>query len=129
MTMKRRVLSPILTGVMLLAAACGDAGPRSGPGILTATVRSPNGAEGAAVVEIFGLGIGDVEALEGRAFSQRRGDTVRVVVVRDDGAGDLRFTLAVADTTQLFTGTVLEVAGPDDALRGAVSAYTVEVRR
>ena len=129
MSMRRRVVAPILVGGLLLAAACGDAGPQSGPGTLTATVLSPNGAEGAAVVDVFGPGIGEVGALEGRAFSQRRGDTVRVVVVRDQDAGDLSFTLSVADTTQLFTGVVLEVAGPDDALRGAVAGYTVEVRR
>jgi hypothetical protein len=114
---------------MLLAAACGDGGPESGPGTLTATVLSPNGAEGAAVVEVFGPGIGAVGALEGRVFSERRGDTVRVVMVRDGDAGDLRFTLSVADTTEFFGGTVLEVAGPDDALRAGVSSYTLEVRR
>ena len=112
-----------------LAAGCGDAGPRSGPGTLTATVVSPNGDEGAAVVEVFGPGITGVASLDGRAFSERRGDTLRVVVVREHVAGVLRFALSVADTTQLFGGTVLEVAGPDDALRRSVSAYTLTVGR
>jgi len=129
MDMRRRVALTLLLGAALLAAACGDTGPESGPGTLTATVLSPNGAEGAAVVDVFGPGIGAVAALEGRVFSQRRGDTVRVVLVRDGEAGDLRFTLAVADTTRVFTGVVLEVACPDDALRTAVSTYALEVRR
>jgi len=81
------------------------------------------------VVEVLGPGMGEVGALEGRVFSERRGDTLRVVVVRDEGAGDLRFTLEVADTTQVFTGTVLEVAGPDDEVRTALSAYVLELRR
>jgi len=129
MNMRRRVAATLSFGAALLAVACGDAGPESGPGTLTATVLSPNGAEGAAVVDVFGPGIEAVGALEGRVFSQRRGDTVRVVLVRDGEAGDLRFTLSVADTTRVFTGVVLEVAGPDDALRAAVSTYTVDVRR
>lgn len=129
MVMKRFCLATLLAGAVLLSAACGDTGPESGPGTLTATVVSPNGAEGAAMVEFFGPGIVDVAPLDGRMFSERRGDTVRVVLVRDGDAGDLRFTLTVADTTQLFTGTVLEVAGPDDALRPGVSTYSLEIRR
>lgn len=127
--MTTRVRGLVLFAAAVLAAGCGDAGPESGPGTLTATVVSPNGAEGAAVVEVFGPGITGVESLDGRAFSERRGDTVRVVVVREDGAGTLRFILSVADTTQHFGGTVLEVAGPDDTLRGSVSTYTLTVGR
>jgi len=129
MVMRRLAAGLMASGVVLLATACGDAGPKSGPGTLTASVLSPNGAEGSAVVELFGPGMGEVGALEGRVFSEQRGDTIRVVLIRDDDGGDLRFTVAVADTTQPFTGTVLEVAGPDDALRAAVSAYSLEVRR
>ena len=127
--MSARTVRVLLLGVAIGVAACGDAGPQSGPGTLTATVVSPNGDEGAAVVEVFGPGITGVASLEGRAFSERRGDTLRVVVVREDGAGTLRFALSVADTTQLFGGTVLEVAGPDDALRSSVATYTLEVVR
>lgn len=127
--MTKRVRGLVLLGMAVLAVSCGDAGPRSGPGTLTATLVSPHGDEGAAVVEVFGPGITGVASVDGRAFSERRGDTVRVVVVREEGAGVLRFTLSVADTTQLFGGTVLEVAGPDDVLRSAVSTYTLEIVR
>lgn len=129
MDMKRLSLRATLAVAAMVTAACSDTAPPPGPGTLTATVVSPNGAEGAAIVEVFGPGIGDVGALEGRAHSEHRGDTVRVVIVRDDAGGGLRFTLAVTDTTQHFTGRVLEVAGPDDQLRLGVSAYSVEVRR
>lgn len=128
MSMRRRTLLPLLSGaLLLLAAACGDAGPESGPGTLTARILSPNGAEGAAVVEVSGPGIGEIGAREGRLFSERRGDTVRVVLVREGEAGELSFTLSVADTTQPLAGTVLEVAGPDDALRSGLSSYTLEI--
>ena len=113
---------------VVLTAACGDAGPESGPGTLTATVHSPNGAEGSAVVTFFGEGIGDVTPLTGRVFDQRRGDTLRVVLVNDEG-GALSFAVAVADTTRPPSGLVLEVADADDRLRSATAGYSLEFRR
>lgn len=124
--MRSRTL--LLAGLSLLASAC-DLGPPAGPGTMTATVVSPNGAEGSALVLVYGPGIRSVGALDGRVFGEQQGDTVRVVVVRDDAGGTLRFSLEVADTTQSFTGVVLDVAGPDDVLRGGASAYAVEIHR
>jgi hypothetical protein len=120
----RRLSIPLL----LCTLACGDAGPRSGPGTLTATLTSPNGAEGAAVVEIFGEGIGGVAALDGRIFAERRGDTVRVVIVSEP-AGALRFSVEVSDTTRRPGGVVVEVADPTDQIRPTVSGYGLEFRR
>lgn len=114
----------------LTAGLCGcDGGPDSAPGTLTATVVSPNGNEGAAVVSIWGPGIERVSAVEGEVFSlPGAGDTVRVVVVNPSG-GFLRFGVAVTDTTRVFGGAVHEVAGPDDALRTVLSGYVVEFLR
>jgi hypothetical protein len=120
-------LSATLVAV-LLGGACGDAGPESGPGMLTATVHSPNGAEGSAVVTFFGEGIGNVMPLTGRVFDQRRGDTLRVVLVNDEG-GELGFAVVVADTTRPPTGIVLEVADADDLLRSTTAGYSLEFRR
>jgi hypothetical protein len=119
-------LPAALAVVFLLA--CGDSGPQSGPGVLTVTVVSPSGAEGSAVVSIFGPGIGDLTALGGRLFESRRADTVRVVLVNDD-AGDLAFSVAVADTTQPPVGVVLQVADAEDRLRDVLAGYALEVRR
>lgn len=127
--MRTRAGGALWVGMAVLMAACGDAGPRSGPGTLTATILSPNGDEGAAVVLVFGPGITGVESLDGRAFSQQRGDTLTVVVVREGDAGTLRFALSVADTTRSFAGTIVEVSGPDDMLRMPLSGYRVEIRR
>ena len=110
-----------------VAVACGDQGPASGPEMLTVQVVSPNGAEGAALVRLIGPGLGDVTPDAGRAFSDLRGDTLNVVVVNEAG-GDLRFRVALADTTRPPQGVLLEVSGPDDAVR-ALAGYAVEVRR
>ncbi|MFQ5537127.1 MAG: hypothetical protein ACE5GJ_06710 [Gemmatimonadota bacterium] len=113
--------------VLTLAAACGDQGPVPAPGVLSARVASPNGAEGAALLTVFGDGVVSVEEAGGRLFSrQHGGDSLRVVLFADqDGA--LHFRLAVADTTLRPEIALLEVAGPDDALRASLAGYEVEL--
>lgn len=125
---RRRGLMAVALGVAAAcAAACGDAGPASAPGILTATVVSPNGAEGAALITLVGAGIGAIAPGDAvRVFSEARGDTVRVVVVNLAG-GALRFTVHVADTTKPPSGTLVEVSGPGDAIRG-LAGYGLELR-
>jgi hypothetical protein len=108
-------------------AACGTDDPAPTPGVLTATLVSPNGPEGAAHVRLFGEGIVEVRPLDARTFSNVRGDTVNVVVVRDQ-PGDLRFLVALADVERVPTAAILEVAGGDDELRANVQSYRVEIR-
>ncbi|MEQ9399636.1 MAG: hypothetical protein RJQ04_10780 [Longimicrobiales bacterium] len=126
--LRSRVVAAVAVAA-LAVGACGDEGPISGPGTLTAVVSSPNGSEGAAVVTLIGEGVGAVTALDGWLFEERIADGVRVMVVNDQ-AGPLRFQVALADTTQRPVGTVEEVAGPDDVLRSlATAGYTVEFIR
>lgn len=113
--------------LVLAAGACGDAGPASGPGVLTARVVSPNGAEGAALVTLVGPGIEGIAAAGGRVFSEVHGDTVVVVVVNEAG-GDLSFGVSLADTTRPPTAALVEVSGPDDRIR-ALTGYSLEIRR
>jgi hypothetical protein len=123
----RALLGVAALSALTVAVGCHDAGPTAGPGVVTAALVSPNGPEGAAVLSLFGAGIGDVTPVRGRVWSLRRGDSVRVVVVRDDG-GDLAFRVALADTTQKPGAVVLQVAGSDDRLRVGLSGYNVEFR-
>lgn len=129
--MKRRLrqlaVTILVSGIVGGVAACGDQGPLSGPGTLTATLVSPNGAEGSAVLSLFGEGIGAVTGVGGDAFSQRRGDSVRVVVLAEN-PGALHFLVAVQDTTRPITATVLQVADGADQLRTSLIGYTVEFR-
>jgi hypothetical protein len=127
--MIKRLSLPRVAGALgvALLLACGDAGPEAGPGVLTATVVSPHGAEGSAVLSLFGPGIGDLTPLGGRLFEWRRADTVRVVLV-NDAPGVLSFAVAVADTTLLPAGVVLQVADAEDRLREVLTGYALEVR-
>ena len=125
---RSRAANVVPVAVLLLGlGACGDEGPVSAPGTLTASVVSPNGAEGGALVILVGQGIGAIgPSDEGRVFSQAHGDTLRVVVVNVAG-GALRFTIQVTDTTRPPTGTLVEVSGSDDGIR-SLSGYKVEIR-
>lgn len=122
-------LGALLTAVLVLAACSTDEGPRSGPGTITATLSSPNGAEGAAVVTLLGDDIGAITGVGGTEVHSRAGDSnVRIVLISEAG-GELAFQVAVADTTQPPSTVVVEVAGPDDELRPTVDGYTVEFAR
>ena len=122
-----RTLRLFVAVLAVATAACGDSGPESAPGTLTATLVSPNGAEGSALFSLVGPGINGVRPVEGWAFAESTGDTTRVVVVGDQD-GVLRFQVELADTTRKPVTSVLQVAGPDDALRAALTAYEVEIR-
>jgi hypothetical protein len=116
-----------LPGVVLLAATACDDPPGPGAGVLTATLVSPNGAEGAAHVTLYGPGLGTVGALGARTFSHAFADTLNVVLVLDQ-PGELRFTVAVADTTRRPSAVVVEVAGGDNQLRADPHRYRLELR-
>jgi hypothetical protein len=116
----------LITVATLGTLTCDDP-PVPGSGVLTITLISPNGPEGAAHLTIFGGGLGEVNGLGSQTFSHTVGDNLNVVVVRDQ-PGELRFTVAVADTTIRPTVAIVEVAGGDDRLRTDLQGYRVEVR-
>jgi len=113
---------------VIALGACSDEGPVSGPGTMTATLLSPNGAEGAAYVLLLGEGIGDVTPLgDTELFSEASAAATQLVLINQTG-GELAFEVAVADTTQPPEAVIQEVAGPDDALR-TLTGYTLEIVR
>ena len=122
------ILRPFILGLMaLFVIGCGD-NPTPPhipvPGTLTVRLDSPAGPESAARFRLIGGGIRGILASEGRVFSALRGDTADVIVVLQV-PGDVRFRLTVADTAALPSMTVVEVAGPDNALRGT-GGYSLE---
>ena len=111
-----------------LLVACADQSP-PGPGILTATLKSPNGAEGAALVVLMGSGIGEATPLgNNELYTNSNLDELRIVLINQAG-GELEFQVEVAATTIKPTATVEAVAGPDNELRSALGGYQLEFRR
>jgi hypothetical protein len=108
---------------VVVASACDS---QAAPGSLAAMLVSPNGPEGAAYVTLFGPGI-TVSPLGARTFSHAVGDTVHVVLVRDQ-PGDLSFLINVPDTTQHPAVVIREVAGGDNRLRADASAYRLDIQ-
>lgn len=82
---------------------------------LRVLLESPNGDEGAAVIELVGPGLGEVTAPEGTVFTHVSGDTTRVVILLDD-PGPIELTVHVQGLA--FPGAaVLQVADDRDNVR------------
>ena len=99
--------------------------PSGGPAQFQVTVISPNGPEGAVLIEIDHTGLGPITVLGGSAFSQERGDVTRLVIVLTD-PGQVAFLMRVDDAAVLPTAKVLEVADGDNELRTSVNGYRVD---
>jgi len=113
----------------LALAACTDHTRPSGPGSLTATLTSPNGAEGAAVVLLVGEGVSGIRAIgDTEVHATSSGDETRIVLINQAG-GTLAFEIDVADQRRPLVGVVTEVAGPDDALRSSLGGYSLDIER
>ncbi len=111
-----------------LLVSCTDQSP-PGPGILTATLKSPNGAEGAALVVLMGPGIGEVTPVgSNQLYSNSSLDEVRIVLINQND-GTLAFRVEVADTTIKPAAIVEEVANPDNQIRSTLDGYQLEFRR
>jgi hypothetical protein len=124
--MRRSLLAALAVTAL---GACTDEGPRAGPGTMTATLMSPNGAEGAALVVLVGGDIGAIAAAgDTEVYSHSGSTTTQVVLINRDG-GDLSFQVLVADTTQPPSFFIQQVAGPDDRLRVALAEYGLEFVR
>ncbi len=126
MTPSRRCLAKhVLTTVLALAlAACSSDGTApKGPGEFRGVVVSPDGDLGAAVLELGG--VADLTPVAGRAFTQRNGDVLRVVIVLDE-PGQIEFRIRLADPAGQPAATLVEVADGDNQVPESISGYRVE---
>jgi len=119
--------------VMLLVttlASCND-NPTSGdvqqPGEMTATLISPNGAEGSALLEVSSGTVLGVAPVESYVHVYRvAANPVRIVVLRLQ-PGDIAFRLTTGDVNRPPELRIVDVGGPDDQLRPSLSGYSVQV--
>ena len=114
---------------LALLAACGSDGGGEPRQAITwsAQLVSPNGAEGAAVLELEGVVAATRAPAGTRVLHSVDGDVTRVVVVRDQ-PGQLSFELDLVERGAAPAASVIEVSGPDDALRATTTAYRVSLR-
>ena len=122
MTLRRLSL---LAATIFLCAACSDHGPVGDLELLTATLVSPNGAEGAAVIVLYDVAgvlapVGDTEIYQSQGAA-----LTRLVLINQVG-GALSFEVPVPSGGVPPIAIVQQVAGPDDELRTSLSGYRVE---
>ena len=111
---------------LLLAVGCDGSTEPDGPGTITASLISPAGPEGAAILDI----VGTVDAVTGTsdvaAYSTPTATGTRVILVRMT-PGPLQVRLGIPDVSRPPAITVVEVADGDDRVRTSVSGYHVEL--
>lgn len=116
-------LLPLVAGCLPDPVGSGIANP----GDMTATLVSPNGNEGSAVLELTSgtiLAITTPETYE-RVYGVPTAPG-RIVIVRRD-PGQITFRLVADDIDNPPEIRVVEVAGPDDVLRADLSRYSVKL--
>ncbi|HEX6036617.1 hypothetical protein [Longimicrobium sp.] len=128
-----RLRSLLLAAPMMLALAACDGGPETPPeptgGNFDALLQGPTSSESAALVELTGSGIEDVQS-NGPAIVASSPVTGgrRVVVVRT-APGAIGFRVRVAPGNTAPTARVVELADADDQLRASLAGYQVTLTR
>ena len=122
----RSMLVPSL--MALAVAACGgdSGGPGAGGSGAIGQVVSPNGSEGAAIIEFAGA-VDSIVVTGGRAYLQTGGGRTRAALVLDQ-PGNIQFRLPRV-TGAAPSATVVQVAGGDNQLRASVAGYQVAYGR
>jgi hypothetical protein len=96
---------------------------------LTATLVSPNGDEGSAVLELTGGSeLGTVSPLGGEVLYEHGPAATRIVVIMDE-PGVVRFQVRTEDVGTLPAVSVIQVADGMNRLRGSIAGYQVRFAR
>lgn len=127
--MKRRSSTLLLLAAALSLGACDRGGTGSDDGgEYRAVLESPNGAEGAAAIELTGPGIQSVTASAGRLFTQTAGTTTHVVLIHEPAAA-IEFRVTMEPGQKPPAARVVEVADGNDRPRASLDGYRVTFGR
>jgi len=118
----------VLLALLPLAAGCGD-DPTGGPepGAVVATLVSPDGQDGGVLIEVTGVGVTAVQAVEGEALLNQDEGVARIAAVRGD-AGEIRLVVSVEDVGTTPSGRVLQVVDARNRQR-PLAGYSVRWER
>ncbi len=119
----------LLCGLLAILLAAGVAGCESDvldtPLELRGILISPNGPEGAAVLELIGAGLGNVRAISGHLFVRHSGDTLRLVAILEE-PGSVEFVLEWFRKKSRPEARVLEIVDGKNSVRSSLVGYRVE---
>ncbi|WP_420129808.1 hypothetical protein [Longimicrobium sp.] len=124
----------LLTALLSLSACDGGGGGGGGGtgtedgGEYRAVLQSPNGAEGAAAIELTGPGILSVTGSSGRLFTVAAAGTRRVVVVNQPAA-QVTFQVTMEAGQGPPAARVVEVVDGNDLPRASLAGYSVTFSR
>lgn len=127
-----RVMRFTALAVAIGLTACGDDSgptpPEPQAGDVAVAVVSPNGLEGAVVLETSDGGIESVAATGHDVFLFQAGGISRIVLINRD-PGLLEFTLGLEDVNTLPEFQIVEVAAPGNQLRPDLTEYEIVMSR
>lgn len=131
--MNLRSSTLLLLAALVSLSACDNGGGGGGTGTedggeYRAVLQSPNGAEGAAAIELTGPGIVSVTGSGGRIFTVAAGATRRVVVVSEPAA-QIAFRVTMEAGQGPPAARVVEVVDGSDQPRASLAGYSVTFGR
>lgn len=114
----------------LLVMACNDSTEPPRGGTYTARLQSPHGAEGAASIRLMGTGITSVASATGTLFAgEPAAGAGQSIVVVQEPAGTIEFTVTVAAGHDAPTAQVVVVVDGADQPRASLAGYSVAFSR
>jgi hypothetical protein len=117
----------LLLVLALVVFGCSDPHAPGRQSEFTVAVVSPNGPEGAVLLDVAAAQVIAVTSESAEVHTHVEGDRLMVVLVRAQ-PGELRAVVEVPDATRPPEVRLVQVAGPTNALR-PLAGYSVEVKR
>jgi hypothetical protein len=126
--LRRRAARLTRVLIAISAAACsGEGSPTQELRGAIGRVDSPNGAEGAAILE-FAAPVSEIVVAGGTSHLRTIGSVTRAALVLDR-PGIIRFSLPAFESATAPAASVLEVAAGNNAIRPSIATYRVTYER